>query len=90
LTQHFLGADVNYKFLGSFAPYGIYRVIFTDDRLSPGNNNFLHILEIGISRTGPLFFKAGCNYTWQKFNDEENKFRNWNTFRIFSEVRSYF
>lgn len=90
LIQHFLGGDVNYRFLKDFSAYGIYRVLYTDDRLYPANNNFLHIAELGLSRPGKVFFRTGCNYTVQFFIDRASRTRDWETLRLFSEVRSYF
>ncbi len=90
LTQHFLGGDINYKFLKNFKSYFIYRVIYNDDKFRSTENNFLHIMELAIIHTGKWFFKTGCNYSAQNFIPENSQSRNWETFRIFGEVRSYF
>lgn len=90
LTQHFTGGDINYKFLSSYSAYYIYRAIYTDDKLYPTENNFLHIMELGFTKTGKIFFRAGCNYTFQSFLEKANYFRDWNTARVFAEVKSYF
>lgn len=90
LHQHFAGGDINYKFWENFIPYYIYRLVYTDDKKSPSENNFLHIMEMGISHPGKWFFKIGCKYTAQQFIPEVSQDRDWNTFRIFAEARTYF